>query len=273
MIKDFLTPPYIELAHLFVAPVGWQLAPRQLRGYQLQYCKAGEVEYIIEGQSYEMTPGTLLLIRPHERHEIRSAPEISHICYSFVFHMGTNQTEFESWFGNAHYRGNWYNKPLEKQLSQLAAFYHQPGREHRMKCQSILLDIFAALLQRHRLESDDTNAPINDLARSRMNLVWLHMSQHYRDDVKLAHLEAIAGIGRNHIIRQFRRIYGLTPMQYLTLMRIEEAKSLAVQTSLSVGEIATLVGYSDVHTFGRAFKRVIGVSLSQYCAGMVSQTR
>jgi AraC-like DNA-binding protein len=97
-----------------------------------------------------------------------------------------------------------------------------------------------------------------------------HISKHYDQDIRQEQLEHKAGIGRNHIIRQFRRIYGVTPIHYLTLVRIEQVKSLAIQTNLSVSESSVKVGYSEVHTFGRAFKRVTGISLSQYCTAPCS---
>lgn len=269
MIEELSAAPSIRLAHLFAAPAGWGLPARRLRDYQLQYCKAGEAEYIIEGRSCPMPPGTLFLLRPQEHHEIRSAPDVSHVCYSFVFSLGDAADGFEEMVGPARDRGNWRGTPLETQLSQLVAFYHQPGLENRIRCQSILMAVIAMLVQRQRAESGETGAKLNDLARSRMNLVQTHMANHYAEPLSLERLEDVAGIGRNHIIKQFRRIYSMTPMQYVTMLRIEQAKSLAVQTHLSVGEIAARVGYSDVHTFGRAFKRVTGVSLSQYCAGMV----
>jgi YesN/AraC family two-component response regulator len=54
------------------------------------------------------------------------------------------------------------------------------------------------------------------------------------------------------------------PFQYLTLVRVERAKEWAIQTNLSIREIAALVGFADVHTFGRMFKQQTGISLSQF---------
>lgn len=267
---EFPAPPHILMAHLFAAPAGWQMSLRRLQDYQLQYCKDGEVEYIIEGVSYPMPPGTLLLIRPQEAHEIRCAPDVSHVCYSFVFRLGDAAGKFEAMVGPARSRSGWKGSPLEGRMSQLAALYHQPGPEHRMKCQSILLDIFSILYRRRLEESGGGGGTASDLARARMNRVQAYIANRYREEVTHDELEREAGISRNHIIRQFRRIYGMTPMQYVTYLRVEEAKSLAVRTSMSVSEIAERVGYSDVHTFGRAFRRVVGVSLSQYCAGLVA---
>lgn len=271
MTGDFLFPPYITVAHLYAPPRGWRLKPRQVKGYQLQYCKEGTMEYIIDGSRYDMTPGTLLLIRPDVPHEARCTPDTLHVCYSFVFQLGSAEEEQQlgNWLGASPDQGNWSNHPLEQQLSQLATLYHQPGHEHRLRCQSLLLDILASLVRRNQIEAGAGVKPISDLARGRMNQVKIYIQRHYEQDIRLEKLEEIAGIGRNHIINRFRRIYGVTPIQYLTRVRIEQAKTLALQTNLTVSEIAFRVGYADVHTFGRAFKRVTGTSLSQYCSSLV----
>jgi AraC-like DNA-binding protein len=53
------------------------------------------------------------------------------------------------------------------------------------------------------------------------------------------------------------------PVDALLSQRVNKAKELAIQSSLSIGEIATRVGHADVHTFGRMFKKKTGQSLSQ----------
>ena len=63
---------------------------------------------------------------------------------------------------------------------------------------------------------------------------------------------------------EFKKQFGLTPFQYLTQVRVERAKELTIQTNLSIGKIAAMVGFADVHTFGRMFKQQTGVSLSQF---------
>lgn len=61
----------------------------------------------------------------------------------------------------------------------------------------------------------------------------------------------------------------MTPFEYVVWVRIERAKELVINTNLSVGEIATSVGYADLHTFGRMFKNKTSVSLSQFCSSLV----
>ncbi len=65
-------------------------------------------------------------------------------------------------------------------------------------------------------------------------------------------------------IRSFRQYMGMTPMQYITSIRINKAKELLRSTSCSIQEISGLVGYENPLYFSRIFRKQTGLSPSQY---------
>lgn len=66
----------------------------------------------------------------------------------------------------------------------------------------------------------------------------------------------------------FTRYYGISPMKYLSDLRISRAKELLTKQTLSVQEISEKVGYSGVYSFSRAFKNHTGISPVQYRKGL-----
>jgi AraC-like DNA-binding protein len=66
-----------------------------------------------------------------------------------------------------------------------------------------------------------------------------------------------------HFIRTFKSIYGRTPHQYLTHVRIERAKGLLEQ-GVSVTESCFAVGFDSLGSFTSLFKRRTGLSPSEY---------
>ncbi|WP_317618470.1 AraC family transcriptional regulator [Paenibacillus sp. PL91] len=100
-------------------------------------------------------------------------------------------------------------------------------------------------------------------------LVKNYLYDNYHRDVQLRELQQLSGWSKNHLLLIFRNYMGMSPMQYLAWIRINKAKELAIQTNLTISEIAERVGYSDVHTFGRMFKKKTGHSLSQFCANLI----
>ena len=62
----------------------------------------------------------------------------------------------------------------------------------------------------------------------------------------------------------FKKEYGISPQKYIVSLRIQNAKSLIDAGYFSLQEVAYLSGYSDYKYFSVEFKRVVGVSPSEY---------
>ena len=72
------------------------------------------------------------------------------------------------------------------------------------------------------------------------------------------------GVSEPHLARLFRAATNKTVLQRLTDMRIVQAKSLLLESTLSVTQIAGEVGLSSFSHFTRIFKRAVGVAPSDY---------
>ncbi len=65
-------------------------------------------------------------------------------------------------------------------------------------------------------------------------------------------------------IRSFRHYMGMTPMQYITSIRINKARELLKNTDYSIQEISALSGYENPLYFSRIFHKQTGYSPSRY---------
>lgn len=74
------------------------------------------------------------------------------------------------------------------------------------------------------------------------------------------------GISVSSLSHNFKRITGMSVMEYIFSCRFAEAKKMLVGTSMSIGEIVEECGFSDCSNFGRTFKRQFGMSPSKYRA-------
>jgi AraC-like DNA-binding protein len=268
-LSDYYFPPYITLAHIFNAPRGWSIASRTLKQYQIQYVVSGLAEYCIENRVYTTRQGDLLIHRPNERHSVNMVDNEPYVCISIVFHFGASPFPFDEYITRDNYVGNYSNQSIEKKLAELVTFYQQPGAIHQIRSQNVLMQVLSEIaVQRKEPNEKSTIQQIN---KSKVAIVKNYILDHYAENIDHDQLEQISGLSTNYMITQFKKVIGLTPMQYLIWVRIEKAKELAIQTSLSVGEIANRVGYADVHTFGKMFKKKTGYSLKQFCGSLICE--
>ncbi|TNC71299.1 GlxA family transcriptional regulator [Rubellimicrobium roseum] len=75
---------------------------------------------------------------------------------------------------------------------------------------------------------------------------------------------ARSGLTERGFHARFKRATGLAPMDYVQVLRIEEAKHLLETTDLPVDEVAEAVGYQEPASFRRLFRRAVGVTASAY---------
>jgi transcriptional regulator GlxA family with amidase domain len=76
-------------------------------------------------------------------------------------------------------------------------------------------------------------------------------------------IKEIPGSRRN-IVRRFKLVIGITPIEYLQKTRIEAAKKLLVQTNQQMTEIMVNSGYSDPKAFRKIFKKTVGMTPTGY---------
>lgn len=92
--------------------------------------------------------------------------------------------------------------------------------------------------------------------------VWV--AQNYDDHSPVAGMVARSGLSERAFMRRFKAATGMTPMDYVHTLRLEEAKQLLEQGDEPIEAIAEQLGYADPSFFRRLFGRRVGLTPSQY---------
>ncbi|MAR92410.1 MAG: helix-turn-helix domain-containing protein [Pseudomonadota bacterium] len=90
------------------------------------------------------------------------------------------------------------------------------------------------------------------------------MQENLDQEFQLDALARQLAVSPRTFIRRFNQATGKPPKQYFQKLRIDEAKRLLESTSLSVDDITEKVGYVDVSSFRRLFKREVSLSPTEY---------
>ncbi|WP_316834879.1 AraC family transcriptional regulator [Pedobacter nutrimenti] len=89
------------------------------------------------------------------------------------------------------------------------------------------------------------------------------IDNNYSDKIDIDNISDEAYFSKFHFIRLFKKIYGKTPHQYLTSVRIDNA-ILMLQTNKPVSEVCYAVGFETISAFGSLFKRAVGTTPSAF---------
>jgi transcriptional regulator GlxA family with amidase domain len=91
---------------------------------------------------------------------------------------------------------------------------------------------------------------------------WI--AQHYDKESPVAAMARLSGLAERSFKRRFARATGMSPIEYVHTLRLEESKHTLETTDLPVEAVANEVGYEDASFFGRLFRRKVGLTPAQY---------
>ncbi|MET8864948.1 helix-turn-helix transcriptional regulator [Nonomuraea sp. NPDC004580] len=90
------------------------------------------------------------------------------------------------------------------------------------------------------------------------------MWQHYGEPLSLDDIADSAQLSKFYFSRVFRSVTGTSPRRFLSAIRLYSAKSLLLETPMSVTDIAYMVGYNSLGTFTTRFRQSVGVTPAQF---------
>lgn len=85
--------------------------------------------------------------------------------------------------------------------------------------------------------------------------VLRHIDTYYRQPVTVEELAELAGLSRYHFSRLFKELTGHTVSEYVNAVRLDRAEYMLRHTALTVSQIASATGFSDLYYFSRTFKK------------------
>lgn len=100
---------------------------------------------------------------------------------------------------------------------------------------------------------------------ARLRHVLDHMEAHYGETIRMQALADVAGLSLSQLERQFRRVFHLTPQQWLTRLRIDAALELLRGVD-SIAAIGQACGFNDQSAFSRQFKALVRMTPREYRA-------
>ncbi len=230
------------------------------RDYQLLYVSEGTAHFILEGLRYDVGKGGVFLYEPGVPQEyyyvLQEKPDIYWIHFT-----GTGVEPLLCSLGLI------VGRPLmlqaKKELSELFEQIIAELRMERFACTEMTEAYFRQLLIliARNLKTDEKD---KGSYHSMFDQVINRIHHEYQKEFSIASLADSYHISCCWFIREFKRYTGYSPKQYITKLRLENAKELLNNHNLSINDVANLVGYDNQLYFSRIFHKYAGMSPSEY---------
>ena len=234
------------------------------KDYQLLYVASGKAyfHYTANGQMETITApaGSMMLYRPRQvqiyEYFLKDSPEVCWVHFTgSEADLLLNKIGFQETPLLICDAANEYRKLFQQMIQEL--HLKRPCFEEIL---SLYLRQLFALIQRNRMETASAkHRPSPDVMAA-----IRYFNESFSQDISIEEYAAEHHVGACWFIRSFKRYTGLTPLQYITSIRINKAKELLQVSNYTIQEISGIVGYQDPLYFSRIFKKQTGHAPSKF---------
>ena len=113
--------------------------------------------------------------------------------------------------------------------------------------------------------SQNESRYLSNLKKSRIQSGLDYLECHYQDSALSAQILAEqSGVSEIYFRKLFAEIYGMPPKKYINLIRMTKAKELLLTGEITVAQVADAVGFRDVYSFCKAFRKAHDCTPTEY---------
>lgn len=255
-----------------------------LKNFSIKYVLEGRENYFINGNSYAINSGQYLLTNAkcEGKVTVDSKKIVKGICIDISRELFTevlsthlrpdvhfNDSSLGNFLNTEQFlenRFNCNNTNLGILLSEIGrklntdplAEYTFDKEFYFTLSEQIIEDYKLIFNQIHGIKSIKTETR-KDLFR-KLNKGKELMDDNFHKRLHMKDVAQFCSLSEYHFFRLFKAAYKITPQQYLINVRLEKALKLLRSGNHSVSETAIAIGFTDIYSFSKAFKKHFGVS-------------
>ena len=247
---------------IYTRPIFYTLRPKGRIDWQLLYIAAGKAHFHFDNEEKIIYAGHMVLYRPKEaQHYEYYAKDKTEVYW--VHFTGGNVTNLLRSYGIKDKEKVFYcGSDLEyKTLFRSIINELQLCQDNYQEIiEMYLRQIFIRLKRFFKLSIKNDNSH----AAAEIDKATIYFNEHYNEQINIDKYAETHHVSTSWFIRNFKIYTGFTPMQYILSKRIYHAEALLQDTQYNITEISQIVGYDNPLYFSRIFKKMKGISPSEY---------
>ena len=240
--------------------------------YEIYYFISGDVEYRVEGKTYILQKGDLLLISPGVFHQPMVRPGVPYerivlwINRTFLAQFAEQGVDLSACFDPSGavllQPGAYQRSTLAMQLEELCTEQRSDKYGKELYCQALFIQI---LTQINRMTAIDAPKSDSQSEPELVGQVLAYIAAHYQEKLTLQQLADHFYVSKYHLSHTFSSQVGTSIYRYILLKRLLAARE-QITDGISPSEACQNCGFQDYANFYRVFKAEYGVSPKAFSA-------
>ncbi|WP_084821883.1 AraC family transcriptional regulator [Bacillus sp. SA1-12] len=150
-----------------------------------------------------------------------------------------------------------YSKEISTPIYNLIDEFKREETGFELLIKAELFRIFGLIFRYYcQMEKRQVNCYQNYNLTTLLN----YLRENYEKEISVKDAAQMVNLSPNYFCRVFKKVTGKTLIEYIHLLRINEAERMLIETNWQVTEIAEKVGFESITYFGRVFKKIKSVS-------------
>ena len=244
--------------------------------FEIYFLLGGEVSFRVEGRSYTLKPGDMLLINPQELHQALIDRDTIYermvlwIDRGYLAELSIDGMDLAACFDTklpTHTNRLRPNKTqraeLQALLEKMAGEFYGNGVGSSQYAQGLLMQF---LVEVNRLALTEEEQPATAKETDLVDQVLSYIGAHYTENISLESLANTFYVSKYHLSHEFSKRVGTGIYRYIMFRRLMHAREL-LEGGTPPGEAYGQCGFGDYANFYRSFKSFYGVSPRDYVRG------
>mgnify|MGYP000575315847 CR=1 FL=1 len=253
---------YIQSMGHFYCDENYFTRRKGYRSFLLIYTLNGKGYAIFRDKKYELTKGQVLLMNCYDYQEYYTDKENLWEIKWIHFNGASSEEYYNIIYRNygpvIDMRGN---ISILDGINKIIHLLSTGDIQFEVKASNIIVNmltnILLAIPNRHDIPKQKEN-------NIQIDRVIGFIEENYNRNISLEDMAAFACSSKYHFSRNFKKITGYSPYEYLIKYRINKAKSILETTNDAIKEVSLNVGFESTSSFIQTFKRLEGLTPLKY---------
>lgn len=245
--------------------------------YECYLFLSGNVTYLIEGKSYPLTPGDIVLVNSKELHQASiNAKDSAYdrlvlwINPTFLSELSTETTDLTKCFESPN-RKNVLRVDYEWQqnirilMNKLIALERFTGIGQELLYKAYITELMVYI--NNLTFNEEVRLDVEGNRNNLIEQLLEYINNHIDEDITLDELSEQTYLSKFHLSREFKKHTGTTLHRYILQKKLIAAKELILK-ELPITHVYEQCGFGDYSNFFRAFKNEYGMTPKQYYEAM-----
>ncbi len=237
---------------------------------ELMYLLNGEATMNVSGETKQLRKRHLVVVEEKRIHSVHCRDDTTMFLCVHISKEALNRyipnIEFSTIELNEEFLNDQqYPKYLEicQRLEDLTRSYIVSDEYFTMEADGIILKVMALLLRNFAKDTIPEQAGVDIISADRIRKIIDYVAVNYQDSISLADGAEVLGLGREAFSRFFKRMMGMSFLQYVNEVRLSHSYEDLMRTELPIHEIMEKNGLTNQKLFNRRFKEYYGMTPSE----------